>query len=133
MAPPKEGEEVKLPFAMQYEMNMILSLPLEMKTKKVDHELLSDLRTAFVQSWYERKLNNDYPNVLFDYQKKLSEKGHLEAYNYWLMMKGDKKSFEEWKKKNTGKYNAFIEWFKINPIHLSDKEKFYRWQYNKEN
>lgn len=133
MAPPKEGEEVKLSFAMQYEMNMIVNLPLIMKKKKVDHELINDLRTAFIKSWFERKFNNDYPNVLFDYQQKLMEKGQFEAYNYWLLMKGNQKAFDTWVKKNTDKYNEFIEWYKINPIQLSDREKFYRWQYMKGN
>lgn len=128
---PGEGEETRLSFAMQYEMNMSINLPSILKKKKVDHEMLNELRTAFIRSWYERKFNNDYPNVLFDYQQKLLEKGHMEAYNYWLLMKGNQKAFDSWQKKNINKYNSFILWYRINPIQLSEREKFYRWQYIK--
>ncbi len=37
-----------------------------------------------------------YPNALFQYQDKILKAGHLEAYNHWILMKGDEDAFDQW-------------------------------------
>lgn len=133
MTIPSEGKEPKPPFQMHYELNMSTGLAMAVITdkKEVSIDLLSAMRNSFITSWYEKKTDKDYPNVLFDYQKKLADKGHLDAYSHWLLMKGNEDEFNQWlaDKENTVKYDAFIEWYKQNPITLNDKNKFYRTQY----
>lgn len=133
MSMPSDGGEIKLPFAMHYgiAMTMGISFNLIANKKEVNIDFLADLRKNFLSTWYEKTLPKDYPNVLFDYQQKISEKGHLEAYTYWLFMKGNEEEFNKWMedKDNSAKYEAFIAWYKENPLSLNDKNKFYRTQY----
>jgi len=64
--------------------------------------------------------------VLFDFQKKIKDAGHLEAYNHWLLMKGEESSFEEWVALNRGKWNGFVSWFASNKLQIDGSNLFVR-------
>jgi len=127
---PKKGEEMKMPFGMVYEMTMILAVTPELSKKEIKIEELSRIRTNFIKSWFENNRQDDYPNILFDWHKKLIDLDHFEAYNYWLLMKGNEKEFEFWMANNGPKWDAFIKWFTDNPMKIDDQNKFHRLQYN---
>ena len=60
---------------------------------------------------------------------KILSAGHFEAYNYWILMKGDENGFEKWHAENKEKWDSFIKWFKDNKIEIEDSHKFYSGQY----
>lgn len=120
-----------IPFSMMYELTMTVGLPLKAfsKDKKGFIEMVSDVRTTFINNWFDKKSNIDYPNVLFDYHKKLIDKGYFEAYNYWLLMKGNEDETEAWIDKNKTKWDEFKKWFADNSMEIKESNKFYKDRY----
>lgn len=121
-----EGKDLKLPFCMVYEPTMLLSIAF---TSSITFHSLDTIRTGFLKNYYAMGHHKTHPNVLFDYQRKIQEAGHLEAYNHWLMLKGDEQAFALWHESNQEKWEAFVEWFTDNPLKLSDDYRFHRRQY----
>ena len=120
-------ESFKLPFGIGlYEPTLMLAIVQE---KEINISSLDRIRTNFLKLYYDNKNKEKYPNALFDYQNKIFAAGHIEAYNHWILMQGAWGDFEEWKDKNTDKWDAFVNWFTNNPIELSEENKFYREQY----
>jgi hypothetical protein len=130
MTIPKEGEEIKLPFSMPYEITMILAITSELDKKELGIASLNNIRTSFINSWYENERNIEYPNILFDWHKKLIDLEYFESYNYWLLMKGNEDEFDNWVGSNKEKFDAFIEWFTKNPLKIDEQNNFKRLQYN---
>ncbi len=124
---------IKLPFGiLVYEPTMALAVATAINIEnkgKVNLKSLSSTRAKFVELFFGNEKNEKYTNILFDYQKKLADKGYLEAYNHWIMMKGDEDAFDAWYEKNKEKYNAFADWFNSNPLKVDDENKFHRSQY----
>jgi tetratricopeptide (TPR) repeat protein len=120
-----------IPFSMAYELNMTLGLSLEMVGKEENKliELVFKMRTTFIKNWFEKNLNNDYPNVLFDFNKKLIDKGYFEAYNYWLLMKGDEDESDAWIEKNKKNWDDFFKWYSDNSMKINESNKFYKSRY----
>lgn len=117
----------KLPFGMMgYEGTLMFAL---LDETGIDLNSLDRLRTKFNVLYYKNKTNEDYPNALFDYQKKVLDAGHFEAYNHWLLMKGDEDAFNVWLAENEELWKPFITWFTDNGLVLSDDNKFYSGQY----
>ena len=56
----------------------------------------------------------------------MKDAGHMEAYNYWILMKGDNYEFMNWQLADKDKWEAFIEWFSANPLKLDSENKFTR-------
>jgi tetratricopeptide (TPR) repeat protein len=118
---------LKLPFPlMAYTPHMSVAL---INAKSINLETLHLIRRDFLHSYYESKTNEQYPNVLFDYQKKISEAGYMEAYNHWLLFRGDEEAFKQWMETNEAKFDLFAEWYNANPIELNEGNRFYRTQY----
>lgn len=118
---------VKLPFGMMiYEPILMLSTVHE---KGIDLNSLDRIRTRFIESYFKNGHDKKYPNVLFEYQYKILKAGHLEAYNHWLLLKGDEEGFEKWKAANEDKWDKFVEWISDNPLKLDSTHKFYSRQY----
>jgi len=130
MTIPKDGEEIKLPFSMPYEMTMVLAVTSELDKKELGIESFNSIRTSFINNWFENKRNIEYPNILFDWHKKLIELGYFESYNYWLLMKGNEAEFDKWAAANKEKFDKFIEWFSENPLTINEQNNFHRLQYN---
>ncbi len=118
----------KMPFGTGvYEPGMLLAVSLN--TKKITLDALDTVRTAFLD-FYFKKFIKQYPIVLFYYQNEVQTAGHFEAYNHWLLMKGDEDAFNAWKAANKQKWDDFIKWYTNNPIQLDDNNKFNTGQYN---
>lgn len=123
----KNLKKMKLPFGVGvYEPTLMLSM-LEVKT--IDLNTLDHIRTNFVTNYFERGQNKTYPNLLFTYQKKVKEAGRLEAYNHWILMKGDEVAFDQWHTANNTKWDSFTKWFSANGLKIDNDNKFYRGQY----
>jgi len=113
-------------FGSFYETTYLLSAIGE---KRIQLNSLDRLRTKFLKIYFESGKNVEYPNVLFDYQKKVMDAGHLETYNKWIVSKGMSDDFEEWKAANKDKWDAFLVWFVQNPLKLDANHKFWSGQY----
>jgi tetratricopeptide (TPR) repeat protein len=118
--------DLKLPFCMVYEPTLMIALIF---TKEININSLSSARTNFIENYYKSGHHNDYPNVLFDYQKRMEENGHLEAYSHWVLMKGDEELFSEWYENNTEQWDSFVAWFSENPIKIDKENYFHTSQY----
>ena len=95
-------------------------------TKYIDINSLDKVRTKFLDIYFKNDYDKQYPNVLFEYQLKVKQAGHLEAYNHWLLFKGNETTFAIWQAKNKEKWENFIERYKNNPIQIDDRNKFVR-------
>lgn len=115
---------IKMPFGVGiYEPTLIMSL---LSVKEINIGSLDTIRSNFVDNYYKQGHDKRYPNVLFAYQKKVKEAGHMEAYNYWILMQGDNYEFMNWQLANNDKWEAFVEWFSANPLRLDSENKFTR-------
>jgi tetratricopeptide (TPR) repeat protein len=122
-----DPSKIKLPYGIGfYEPALMIGL---VPVKSIDQASLNSIRSAFVDFYINGENQKKYPTNLFDYQKKVKDAGHLEAYNYWILMKGDEDGFAKWQSANTGKWEAFIEWFIANPMKVTDENKFYSGQF----
>lgn len=118
-----DGDKIKMPFGnFCYELNLMVPVAME---KKIDIESIDRIRTFFVSQYFKGNCAKDYPNVLFDYQKKIKDAGHFSAYNHWLMMKGDEELFEKWFATHKEAYESFAKWYTANPLRLDADHKFY--------
>lgn len=106
---------------MVYEMMLVLSIVGE---DRIDLESLDRIRTKFRENYYANEKDVEYPNALFEYQKKVQEAGHMEAYNYWILGQGNSIELEIWMGDNEDKWEAFVDWFLPNKIELDSSNKF---------
>jgi len=123
----QKGGELKMPYGtFVYEMTLSLSI---LQEKKIDLVSLNKIRSNFVDVYYKKGSDVKYPNVLFEYQQQLKKAGQFEAYNYWLLGKGEEAVFSAWRKDNNAQWEEFVGWFNENKLTLNEKHKFYRKQY----
>jgi tetratricopeptide (TPR) repeat protein len=123
----RSAKKIEIPFGMGvYEPTLMMSM---LNEKQIDINSLDRIRTNFIENYFNDKRNKKYPNVLFDYQYKILKEGHLEAYNHWILMKGDEAKFRQWKEINGDKWDQFVNWFNPNGIKIDNKNKFIRTQY----
>jgi len=121
-----KGKKPKLPYSIAYESTLAVAVASE---KAINLASLNNIRSNFIGAYYSMKQDATYPNILFDYQQQIARAGHAEAYNYWLLMKGDETGFDLWHKNNPEKWRAFASWYEKNQLALDAKHKFYRTQY----
>jgi tetratricopeptide (TPR) repeat protein len=123
----KDPGKMKLPFGVGvYEPTLMFSM---LSTKSIDIHSLDNIRSEFIDNYFKNGHDKTYPNILFSYQKKVKDTGHLEAYNHWILMKGDQAGFDKWQSENKDKWERFIQWFGDNGLKINDTNKFYREQY----
>jgi tetratricopeptide (TPR) repeat protein len=123
----KEQGKIKLPFGVGvYEPTIIISL---LSQKSIDINSLDTIRSNFVNNYFTKGYDKTYPNLLFSYQKKVKEAGYIEAYNHWILMKGDEDGFDKWLSTNKDKWESFTKWFRENGLKINDNNKFYKGQY----
>ena len=53
----------------------------------------------------------------------------MEAYDHWLLMKGDDAAFSTWQAVNKDKWEKFVTWYKANPLVLDEGHRFHRNMY----
>lgn len=122
-----DQKNLKLPFSMRYEAGMAMGYALQMLGDgPMTIARLSSIRTTFIENWLDQKLHKEYPNTVLSWQKELMDKGHLEAYNYWLLMKGSEAEFSTWYEENKESFDSFIAWFSDTPLPISEKNCFSR-------
>lgn len=121
-----EPKDIKIPFQLVYEPILVLSM---VQVKTIDIHTLNTIRSAFVDNYFSNENDKTHPNILFSYQKKIKDAGHMEAYNYWLLMKGDEAGFDQWYKANRDKWDRFADWFTDNQLIIDRNHKFHRKQY----
>ncbi|TCD00197.1 tetratricopeptide repeat protein [Pedobacter psychroterrae] len=92
--------------------------------KELNINTLDSIRTNFVGEYFKGKTAVTYPNVLFSYQKKIVEAGHMECYNHWILHKGDEGLFKSWLAANTEKWQAFLKWYNTNRLVLDANNRF---------
>jgi tetratricopeptide (TPR) repeat protein len=120
-------KNLKLPFANTvFEMNFLLNLVGE---KEMSIATLNRVREKFIKMYYSKKQNIEYPNILFDYHKKLIDANYFDCYNYWLYYYGHKDEADTWISRNKERYDQFTTWFEKNPLEVSKEHRFYRAQY----
>lgn len=123
----KDPKKFKLPFGIgTYEPILSIAVVGE---KSIDINSLDKIRNNFVDGYFKGDASKIYPNLLFDYQQKIKIAGHFEAYNHWLLMKGDEDGFEKWQKVNKIKWDNFTKWYSDNRMQVDLTHKFYRGQY----
>jgi hypothetical protein len=124
---PADLSKIKLPFGVAvYEPTLMFSIP---EVKSLDLNSLNHLRSNFIDLYFKNGHDKNYPNPLFNYQKQMKDAGHLEAYNYWILMKGDEEGFENWHSANKEKWDSFINWFTENGLKVDNTNKFHSGQY----
>lgn len=122
-----DPNNVKLPFGIgMYEPVLVMSI---LDSKAININSLSTIRSNFVDIYFKNGYDKKYPNALFSFQKQIKDAGHIEAYNHWILMKGDEAGFTQWQSANKEKWENFIKWFTENGIKISETNKFYRRQY----
>ncbi len=123
----KDTKNFKLPFGTGcYEPVLGFSIIGE---TQIDLASLNRIRNNFIVTYFSKGFSAKYPNVLFDYQKKIKDAGHIEAYNHWILMKGDEEGFDRWHAANRTQWDAFAKWFNDNPFKTDAGHRFYRLQY----
>jgi tetratricopeptide (TPR) repeat protein len=116
----------KLPFSMIYEPTIGIASASE---TGIDLNSLDRIRQKFLKFYVDKGFDKTYPNVLFTYQNEITQSGNMEAYDHWLLMKGDEDAFNVWMAASQVKWDNFIKWFRANQLKLDDNNKFYRAQY----
>ena len=123
----KSTGKMKLPFGIGvYEPTLMFSILGE---KTININTLSNIRSTFIDNYFKNGHEKTYPNVLFSYQKKVKDAGHIDAYNHWILMKGDENGFGEWHSENEEKWDNFVKWFTDNGLKIDETNKFFRGQY----
>ncbi|MGV3540330.1 MAG: tetratricopeptide repeat protein [Rufibacter sp.] len=124
----KKNPKIEIPYGMAaYEPTLMLAVVQE---KEISLASLHRIRERFIPAYLEGNWGKRYPNVLISFQQDVKEAGYLEAYNYWILMKGDEAAFTHWKETNPEKWAAFLSWFPENGLKLTNNNKFYRARYN---
>jgi tetratricopeptide (TPR) repeat protein len=121
-----DPNKLAMPFCMVYEPTLLLAC---LSVKDLSINTLDSIRSGFVETYYKMGHDKTHPNVLFDFQNKISKAGHMQAYNYWILMNGDTEGFDKWQTANKDKWNDFVRWFKEHKIEINGSNKFYRGQY----
>lgn len=122
----KDPKNFKMPFTMVYEMQLTIAVAGQ---KEITLNSVSEIRSKFLKGYLGAGNDKKFPNILFDYQQKLSEQDFFEPYNHWLLMMGDEVSFNKWQLGNSSNWNNFMKWFSGNALSVDDAHKFYRLQY----
>jgi tetratricopeptide (TPR) repeat protein len=122
-----QKKKLSLPYGMSvYEPTLMMSA---LGIKEINLGSLNKIRSNFIDIYYKNEYNKLFPNLLFDYQMRLKKLGHLEAYNYWVLMQGDQSEFITWQQVNEEKWKTFIEWFTKNPLNITFENCFDRINY----
>lgn len=124
---PSKIGEMKLPYGIGvYEPTLMMAL---ISSNGIDINSLDKIRTGFVDLYFSNGHDQTYPNALFSFQKQVKEAGHLEAYNHWILMKGDENGFTTWQNANKEMWQNFANWFGDNGMPITETNRFYSGQY----
>jgi tetratricopeptide (TPR) repeat protein len=119
----EDGGKIKMPYSIIYEPTMAIATAGE---KVIDLNSLDRIRQNFLRFYKEKGFDKDYPNVLFAYQNQITLANNMEAYNHWLLMRGDEAEFNTWQAANKDKWDGFVKWYMANPLQLDAEHRFHR-------
>ncbi len=99
----------------------LTKLLLEHQPFVCDMRQLIDIRKGLVDTYFS-VTGNLYGNSMYllEYQKRIIDAGHWDAYNYFLFMQCFPEEFGEWYSANTSSMDAFIDWYNNDPYTLGD-------------
>jgi len=93
---------------------------------------IAELRKGIVESYFSAA-SNYFGNAMYllPFQKQVIDAGHWEAYNYFIFSKAFSEEFDEWYDSNSGKFDAFVDWynndtFKLDSTHTVGIGSIYR-------
>jgi predicted negative regulator of RcsB-dependent stress response len=117
-------KELKLPLCAVFGKNFILA---SLNEKTINLNSISSIRIKFIENFYKEDYKA-YPNVLFEYQKEIFDKGFFEAYNHYLLQMGAQEEFKAWLNSHQKEYDEFVEWYTKNDniIKINNNNKFIR-------
>jgi len=115
-------KEKKLPFCLIFGKHMALGT---IGMGELNLSALARLRSNFITTFSEQDAS-DYPNVLFEYQKKMKEAGVFDAYNHYILQIGAPEEFEQWRLDNLQAFEFFIDWYsrEENYLRIEQEEAF---------
>ena len=114
----------KIPFGIAvYEPILVAAVGVE-APKEINLQSMVGIRKHFIDIYSSKKMKKSERNVLFDFEKKLAENDFLEAYSYWILMKGDDEGFSKWAEENKETWDKFVTYFSKNPIEINEENKF---------
>jgi tetratricopeptide (TPR) repeat protein len=116
---PEENKRLYFKTEFDFVMNEAL-----IGIKDYDLNTISKIRTRFLTKYIEKGDDKKYNISLYEYMKQIKDAGHLEAYNHWILMKGDERDFKEWYGNNEKKFQLFGNWFKDNKLILDSSSTF---------
>ena len=102
-----DDDNLKLPFCGIFGKNFILAVVDE---KEINLSSLSSIRKKFLENYFKEDYLK-YPNVLFEYHKKIMDNYLFDAYNHYLFQIGAEDQFETWLQINGPDYDRFVDWF----------------------
>jgi hypothetical protein len=116
-------KSLSIPYSkMQYETSLVLALAGE---KTIDLVSLNRIRSRFVDVIFQQTDKQTQPNLIYTFMKDVKDAGLMEAYNYWLLMKGDEPAYSAWKDANPEKWESFSNWFVKFPLVITEQNKFH--------
>ena len=122
----KYDKDKKLPLCMVFGGNFIFGLS---STNELNLTTLSKVRQEFLK-FYFKKDYKDYPNILFEYHKQMSDENIFDAYNHYIFQMGAPEEFTEWLKENKTEYKLFVNWYTTEENILKPtKENFFEFKY----
>ena len=113
-------------FCTNFEMCYALSAV--QSDREINIKNLHKIREAFIKQWFKMGFDKKYPNVLFDWNKTLLDKGFLKDYDYWLF-RAEEDEFNDYIEDHPKKMVNFLYWFRDNKINISKDAYFTRKQY----
>jgi len=120
-----EAENIKLPLCAVFEKHLILAT---LDKKEINLSSLASIRKQFIKNFYFGEDYKNYPNVLFEYQKKMLDDNVFDAYNHYLFQISNPGEFSSWQESNEKDYEDFVEWYlePKNDIKINNKNMFLR-------
>jgi tetratricopeptide (TPR) repeat protein len=121
-----DPSKFRMPFCMIYEPTLIIGVAF---VNQITIATLDTIRKTFSDTYISMGHSKSHPNVLFEFHDKLIKAGHFEAYNYFILMKGDDFEFKVWYENNKMKWDTFVAWYGENSLAISTGHCFYTSQY----
>lgn len=112
---PAKIEKLKIPFCTLFEANLALA---SVGKKELNLNSLSEIRNKFLPL-YIKSIKKDYPNLLFDYFKRMEDHKVFDAYNHYIFQIGDETAFADWQDHHQEEYDRFVDWY-TRPENLID-------------
>lgn len=120
------ADDFKMPYCVSYSLDYTMGI---IDTKDINLNSLDTIRGEFIEQYFSKGHNEEYPNVLFDYMKTMKDAGWLTYYNHWILMKGDEEAFDKWLEGKESLWERFVQWFLEYPLEITDEHNFHRTDY----